>query len=391
VHARAPASRRPIRLLASALIVLTGLAVSAHGDARLTLPLATGSGTCRADALELSLSEIHAVSAWPGARRAAAWAGPPRAEDRVRLDRWCDTVGPPVVLPGARQDSGPDALAVVSWNVHVGGGDVAELVRSLREGRFDEGRPQTRFVLLLQEAHREGALVPPLRALGPVPARIVARLSSGAAREDILVTARRLGLWAYYVPSMRNGIGDGDGQPEDRGNAILSTEPLEALSAIELPFERQRRVVASAVVRVDRPEGPPWRIRVASVHLDAAASGRRLWIFGGGVRARQMQAVIDGLPSDLPLVLGGDLNNWWGRLEATERIARAAFPHAVPLDRRRTFVVPRRIDHLFFRSQGAERLPYRRLDTRFGSDHYPLLGSLPFPGGAPPPGRAQGR
>ena len=36
---------------------------------------------------------------------------------------------------------------------------------------------------------------------------------------------------------------------EDRGNAILSTEPLADLTAIELPFEQQRRVAVAATLR----------------------------------------------------------------------------------------------------------------------------------------------
>jgi endonuclease/exonuclease/phosphatase family metal-dependent hydrolase len=360
------------------VLFLLGGIVALLADRPLHLPLSTASGTCRLAAVDLSAHPASAAAS-PAAWH-TSWTGPANARARAHLDRWCDTVGPPALLRGPlerRADPSPaGGLAVVSWNVHVGGGDVADLVRGLRDGRFHEGRPRTRFVLLLQEAHRDGPEVPRLRDVRAVPLRIVARRSSGAAQEDILDAARRLGLWVYYVPSMRNGIGDGDGQPEDRGNAILSTEPLEELSAIELPFERQRRVAISAVVRVDRPGAPPWRVRVASVHLEAAASARRLWVFGGGVRARQMQALVDALRTDLPLVVGGDLNNWWGRAEATERLARRALPHARPLDRRPTFVVPRRIDHLFFLSHDDTRLPYRRLDERFGSDHYPIMGEL---------------
>ena len=49
-----------------------------------------------------------------------------------------------------------------------------------------------------------------------------------------------------YAPSMRNGESAGGG--EDRGNAIVSTLPLADPTVIELPLERQRRVVVAASI-----------------------------------------------------------------------------------------------------------------------------------------------
>jgi hypothetical protein len=46
---------------------------------------------------------------------------------------------------------------------------------------------------------------------------------------------------------MRNGSGAAI-PDEDRGNGILSTQPLANLRAMELPFVRQRRVVPIATI-----------------------------------------------------------------------------------------------------------------------------------------------
>ena len=54
---------------------------------------------------------------------------------------------------------------------------------------------------------------------------------------DIDDHAASLGLSILYVPSMRNG----PDLREDRGNAIISTEPLLDPFALELPLARQPR------------------------------------------------------------------------------------------------------------------------------------------------------
>ena len=60
---------------------------------------------------------------------------------------------------------------------------------------------------------------------------------------DINGHAAGLGLSIFYAPSMRNG----PELREDRGNAIISTEPLLDPIALELPLARQRRVTASKI------------------------------------------------------------------------------------------------------------------------------------------------
>lgn len=288
------------------------------------------------------------------------WAAPQRRKDLVALDAWCRDTGPAVVAarPALARPAADD-LVFVSWNLHAGAADLEAFVDRLRQGRYTGGQPVTRFVLLLQEAHRGGPDVP--RPPAPRPGAV-------RAAPDIATLAPRLGLALVYVPSMRNG--PVRVAAEDRGNAILSTEPLSDLLAIELPFERQRRVAVAATVHLARPDGPPLPVRVASAHLDVAASFRRLWVFG--VRGRQVRGLLSALPAGDPLVVGGDFNTWFGFADRTYHAMAAAVPDLSGTDRRPTFG-PLRLDHVFSRLPARWTAEARRLDERLGSDHYPLL------------------
>lgn len=150
-------------------------------------------------------------------------------------------VGPPILVaaPAAPAAASPprlDDLIVVTWNLHLSEARLAELVAQLRSGALT-GQPVAHFVLLLQELHRRGPEVP-VFSRGD---RAAFHLGSRDTHPlDARAYAASLGLSAWYVPSMRNGTS----LREDRGSAILSTEPLHDLQAIELPLDRQRRVVA---------------------------------------------------------------------------------------------------------------------------------------------------
>ncbi|MDH3197701.1 MAG: hypothetical protein OEO21_05620, partial [Candidatus Krumholzibacteria bacterium] len=71
---------------------------------------------------------------------AVRWIETPDSLDRRRLVQWCASVGPPLVadFTGGRREP-VDSLAVVSWNTHVGGGDVIGLVAGLRSGELTGG------------------------------------------------------------------------------------------------------------------------------------------------------------------------------------------------------------------------------------------------------------
>jgi endonuclease/exonuclease/phosphatase family metal-dependent hydrolase len=351
--------------------------------ALLVLVVSIASVGCAAPVRLAPVAEPRACrSAVDGTGRPAglsvSWLGPDHAPDRQALDAWCEAVGPAVIVEAAAPGAavGADAIAVVTWNARVGGGDLERLVQALRAGALTDGRPVDQVVLLVQEAYRAGTLVPALPPGRPVPARIAPVPRTGA-RIDVLDAAERLGLHLYYVPSMRNGRGAAAGAGEDRGNAILSSLPLSHYEAFELPFERQRRVAIAAQVSGVTAGGDPWRLRVVNVHLDNRAGAKRLWVRSAAARANQAEALVDRLPIDLPLVLGGDLNTWLGNSEPALRIIRQALPSRTGrVDARATFAAGLRLDFLFDRVPDGWRLDQRRIDDRFASDHHPVLGEL---------------
>jgi endonuclease/exonuclease/phosphatase family metal-dependent hydrolase len=169
---------------------------------------------------------------------------------------------------------------------------------------------------------------------------------------------------------MRNGL-DADAPAEDRGNAILSTLPLLAPTALELPFVRQRRVAAFAMLGGLGDGAPLW---VASVHLDHLVGANRLWAFGAaGARSRQARAIAAVLEPQGPFVVGGDFNTWLGIDEpALREMTRISGQPAQSRDA--TYATGAVLDFLFFRTPGLPRVPYQRAADRYGSDHYPLVG-----------------
>ena len=306
------------------------------------------------------------------------WTAPSAPADRLRLDAWCDTTGPPVIepRPAATAPGRPNELVVVSWNVHGGAADLASLIRRLEAGALTDGVPASRFVLLLQEAPRAGGYVPHSVRGVRVPRAIRGR--GNTRRIDVLEFARARGLAVYYVPSMRNGSSDESN--EDRGNAILSTEPLSAFEAIELPFVRQRRVAIAATVSGDDVSGTPWSVRVVSAHLDNLASRRRLWIAAAGTRVRQARGLVDALGRHRALVIGGDFNTWFGFADPAYRTIAGAVPDAAAGDRRPTFGPLLRLDHLFARLPLGWTVRASRLDERLGSDHHALVARVRLAG-----------
>ncbi len=315
----------------------------------------------------------------------------PDGTDGSRLAPWREGVGVPVEVRSPEARGTPvDSLLVVTWNVHVGGGDVLRFVDDLRSGRIT-GDPVDHFLILLQEAHRAGMDIPATADGGGVPARIGSVPPSGE-RIDIVEATRRLGLNLVYAPSMRNGFNNG-GPPEDRGNAILSTLPLTDPMAIELPYESQRRV--STVARVEGVDslGSPWRFKAVSVHLDTRSRWSRLLDSLGPARLRQARGLVEALSMKEPTVLGGDLNTWFlPPLEEALPYLLERFPDTPRTQGDHTFqvagIIRLHLDHLLYRLPD----PYRagsvgRVDSRYGSDHFPVLGWLHVgadgPGGDP--------
>jgi endonuclease/exonuclease/phosphatase family metal-dependent hydrolase len=301
------------------------------------------------------------------------WLAPAASTDLRSLDRWRRSVGPALVVnASATADRPVRQMLVVSWNTAVGSADVLALLQELR-GRYG---PEVPTVLLLQEVFRKGPDVPQGLANGE---RYASHLGlsgeAGKRREDIAAIAAASGFNAYYAPSMRNG--SPATSDEDRGNAILSSVPLSDLTAIELPFERQRRVAIAATVAGTRADGQAWKLRVVSAHLDNVAGLRRLWVFGSeAARTRQARALAAYLADSAPTVLAGDFNTWFGFSDRAYRETAQAFRAPLPSDRRATFRGLLRLDHVFFRLPDGWRATCERGSSRFGSDHYPLIATI---------------
>ena len=123
-------------------------------------------------------------------------------------------------------------------------------------------------------------------------------------------------------------------------------------------------------------------IQLVNVHLDTSVGLLR----GGPGAARRRQAralseAIARLP--VPLIVAGDFNTWWGDDEPAIKELRQAFPDAGRVEKRETWRGPlrtgNRLDYVF--AKGVDPpVVVRRLDHRFGSDHWPLIATV-----TPPP------
>lgn len=295
---------------------------------------------------------------------------------------WCEGVGGPLDYRPSG-DSAFDValqdLAVVSWNMQGGGGDIDSLIQDVRRGRL-HGTPRSSFVLLLQEAVRIGADVPERPLAGSKVGKRVAPGPKGRRRQSIEEVAQRNGLHLFYVPSVRNG---GIGDPaEDRGNAILSSLPLDALEAIELPLERERRVAVAARIRARTAAGDRLDVQVVNLHLDLRSSWGRVHRSLGAARSGQARTAVERYSGDSAVVVGGDLNTWFGgHREDAVRILREAFPHADTVTTTRTLSTPAflpdlTLDQLFFRLPGGMSATHEVVRDRYGSDHYPVAAQL---------------
>jgi endonuclease/exonuclease/phosphatase family metal-dependent hydrolase len=303
----------------------------------------------------------------------------------VRLSNWCESVGPAVInAPSAvvpNVDLSQNGLTVVSWNVHEGGGDVERLLARIRDSSRTPPDAAPAVVMLVQEAMRGGESVPSTfpAAVTP-PGRIAPRRARLA---DIVDVARQMGLWIAYVPSMRNGRSNGADDNEDRGSAILSTLPLSEAIAIELPWVHQRRVAVMATVSA-RLGTVPWRARLVSVHLDNRPSR--------SLQAASLAGFLRPYSADsVPLVVGGDLNTWFGAREQTVSYLDAVIPRVGECGDRPTFRYGLHLDHVLTTLPPDVRRGCDILEDSFGSDHRPtvlrVLGEQTAEGAEASPGK----
>lgn len=163
------------------------------------------------------------------------------------------------------------------------------------------------------------------------------------------------------------------------GNAILSRYPIVETRNVDLTIKwKKRRSVLHAVCRVRHGEIDR-SVHVFNMHLGLAQYERRI----------QLQTFLDSHPfrhidPHTPIVVGGDLNDVWGRLGAW--LAPAGFRG---VDRKpRTFPAwapMRSLDALYLRGDLAlERLERGEIElARRASDHRPLFADVVIEGHAP--------
>lgn len=351
------------RICTAALLLAAVLTASGAAPVEIGAQEHQSRAACSARSARVGNDPVH----WVG--------GPP--DDQASLDRWCAAVGSPVYFPAPANIGGTappplEELVVISWNAHLAEGRVHELVRALRSGELT-GQPVQHFVLLLQELYRRGAEVPPFQ--GELRSAFAIR-----ARDPVAPDARdhalALGLSMLYVPSMRNGAD----LLEDRGNAILSTEPITAAMALELPFERQRRVVVGGAIEVMN-QGIPATLRLLDVHFEPLSSPKFLWVFRNP-RTRQMESLLSFLDASrfeddvtwAGTVLGGDFNTIQGGTEEPAYRQARSWGHSTAREDQRGTHYMGRLDYVFFRLAPGWMGSTTRIDEKFGSDHHPVLG-----------------
>ena len=209
-------------------------------------------------------------------------------DNRPTLDLWCRSVGPAIYGRHQPKPGVVKGWRILSWNINVGAGHLEDVLPGLLKDAADQ---ELGVIVLLQEAFRGGAAVP---ATYPPALKVPKAIRPRRPTPDILAIAKQFDLSVAYVPSMRNGSATSLSEREDRGNAILTTEFLLDVRAIELPFGKQRRVALSASVGSGSQV-----VRVITTHFDtndhrvtqALALGERITFL-----------------NDHPLFVGGDLN-----------------------------------------------------------------------------------
>lgn len=233
--------------------------------------------------------------------------------------------------------TGRIVLAVATWNMDAGRGDLPRFIADLAAGRLTP-EPAEDVALLLQEA-----------------------VADQSAQLNELAEARKWHL--AFEPVAFDGR-------RKRGNAIISSRPLVEPWAIRLPRERQPRGAVAASIDVAGEE-----VLLVSAHLENRFN---LWraLFSDIARRRQAEALIDALPEDGFGVLGGDFNAWLGRNEAAWRVLLNRFDDTPGVMRTATFRDRLVLDHLLFDLPPGWRAITTVARDRYASDHHPVVAAI---------------
>ena len=93
-------------------------------------------------------------------------------------------------------------------------------------------------------------------------------------------------------------------------------------------------------------------------------------------RARQARGLVALLAGNEPTILAGDFNTWFGFSDQAYIETPSRFRRPRVDRRRRSAACSASI--IVLSSSAGWRADFRRADDRFGSDHYPLVGTLQF-------------
>lgn len=253
----------------------------------------------------------------------------------------CAALPPPTL--SARTHGRAVLLAVVTWNVNAGRGDVATLVRDLTNGALT-GSPVRDFVVLLQE-------------------------NIQGLPTDAVAVGRERQLFTMFAPVRTSDRGVS-------GNAVISTRPILDARVVDLP--RERRVRKATIVTLDVAGS---RIFAVNAHFENRTSWLRGGLLSDDARGRQAAALLRELPPG-PGILGGDLNTWLGPDEPAWRALQQRFDEtpanaaSEPTFRERLV-----LDHLFFDLPPRWEAMRQVVSGRYGSDHHPVLGVILEKGG----------
>ncbi len=228
-------------------------------------------------------------------------------------------------------------LAVATWNLDAGRGDLARFVADLESGQLTPG-PAHDVVLLLQEF-----------------------VQGRSAQVDKLTAARG---WAFAFEPVRADGG------RTTGNAIVSSRPLANARAIPLPRERQPRAAVTGTIDLAGE-----RMFVVSAHLENRAGSWRA-LFSDLARRRQAEALIEALPEDGFGVLGGDFNAWLGRQEPAWKVLLERFDDTPGVMRTATFRDRLVLDHLLFDLPPGWQAVTSVARDQYGSDHHPVVAAI---------------
>lgn len=269
-------------------------------------------------------SGIPALEALAGVARALL------AALAIAASACANAAQPPVTAPALSTD-----FAIVTWNMHIGAGDLPRLVGDLAAGRLTGSVPQN-YLLLLQE------------------------VTDGGLHDPAPIAQDRQLSFVFEPLRLRKG--------RMVGNAVLSSLPLSSVRLFELPRERVRRgaIIASTVVAGQE-------LFITDVHLENRVSLLRGLLFSDGPRGRQARALIDVLPPGHG-ILGGDLNTWLGPDEPALKAFSARFPDTPTAPMQPTVRDRLLLDYLFFDVPDGWQVRRWSLRDYYGSDHRPVVG-----------------